>query len=99
MLKRVAYTNIGGVYRPYLETIFGNPVTQKSFFSLALVDSGADSILLPLSLGLNIGLSLTSDDKVNLASGVGGAVTFVERECDIVLTNSESSKLFIFHQF
>lgn len=98
MLKTVSYSrlSVNSPYRPYLKVFFNNPVAKLTNARLALVDSGADTTLMPYSLGVKIGLQPASDTELKLSSGVVGSFLNVERDCEIALLGSENKSFFVF---
>lgn len=98
MLKKILYTSdVGGVYRPKLEVLFVNHNTKENFKVLGLLDSGADSILIPYSLGLSINLPIQRrGEKLIYTGGIGGQISLLERDCLIAIANSDGKKVFIF---
>lgn len=99
MLKKIKYSRIQkrGLFRPYLQVYFYNPKTKKlSSANLALVDSGADMILIPYYLGLQLGFERAKDVELLKGDGVAGSLYTVRRFCQICLTNSNNSKVFVF---
>jgi len=83
---RVPYTDPvnNSKYRPYLEVVFCRGKLEYQTFGL--IDSGADVVSIPFSVGRNIGLSVpTTDNEIKPLCGIGGSSTYVERDCHIFL--------------
>lgn len=97
---RVPYINPSARYRPYLEIVFNNPKTQTlSFRNLGLVDSGADQISIPYSLGKQLQLEPPADgEEIKYLGGVSGSVSYLERTCEIYIIDVTSSKLYKFEE-
>lgn len=96
MYRKIAYTNLGGVYRPYIQAVFCNKETNKAERTLALIDSGADTILIPHTLGLRIGLTPPKPQELKPVGGIGGLLPYTERECEIAIDSQDSTKFYIF---
>jgi len=96
MYRKIAYTYLGGFYRPYIQTIFYNRSANKAERTLALIDSGADNILIPHTLGLRIGLMPPKPEELKPVGGIGGLLPYTERECKIAIDNQDSTKIYIF---
>ncbi|OGD63030.1 hypothetical protein A2160_05290 [Candidatus Beckwithbacteria bacterium RBG_13_42_9] len=98
-LCRVPYISLDNKhYRPSLEVIFHfNKVSTPITFGL--VDSGADHIVIPYSLGSRIGLpSPTNQEQLLSASGVGGSVNYVEKQCTVFLINKPNKLMYGFKE-
>ena len=101
MFSKVPYTIFEGKHRPYLEVVFHNQKNSNSSSkTLAMVDSGADHTLIPFSTGLSIGLEIPSDtERLANVSGVGGgSLSYIERECNIYVSNLLNNKVYIFKE-
>lgn len=98
MLKKVAYSQLApnAPHRPYLQLLFNNPKTHIIKSNLALVDSGADSTLIPYSLGVELGFSPASDLELQISNGVSGSIHTVKRDCTLALISSDNKKIFEF---
>ena len=97
---KVPYTLINGRYRPYLEIIFHNPKINKSTSkTFAMVDSGADHTVIPFSMGKLIGLDDPNEAEVLAnVSGVGGNLSYIQRDCNIYLTNQLKKEIYVFKE-
>lgn len=93
--------NANSRYRPYLELQFSNPKSKIiSTKTLALVDSGADHTIIPFALGVNLDLPAPSpdDSEIKYLSGVVGGTSYVERECEIYIIDSQKAREFKFNE-
>ncbi len=100
MFCRVPYTEVDGKHRPYLEVVFSNPTShQNSNKTLAMVDSGADHTVMPFSLGTSIGLPIPTETEILAnANGVGGNISYIERQCQIRLANKTTNRVYVFNE-
>lgn len=100
MFSRVPYTNFNWRHRPYLEVLFFNPALNKvSQKTLALVDSGADHTVIPYSIGSYIALeNPTGEERLANVSGVGGNLSYIERNCHIYLYNRFKNEIYTFNE-
>ncbi len=100
VITKIPYINPSGRYRPYFEIVLSNPgkstTTNKTF---ALVDSGADHISVPYSIGKQLQLDPpTKDEQIKSLSGVSGSITYLERTCDIYLADLKKSEMYKFSE-
>lgn len=97
---RVPYINPSARYRPYLEIIFSNSKTQTvSSTTLGLVDSGADQISIPYSLGKQLQLEPPANlGEIKYLGGVSGSISYVERTCEIYLVDRAGSNMYEFKE-
>lgn len=100
MFCKAPYTIIGGKHRPYLEVVFNNKKNNKnSSKTFALVDSGADHTVIPFSLGTSIGLQKpTEEEKLASVGGVGGNLSYIERECNLYMVNRLKNEIYVFKE-
>lgn len=98
MLKKIFYTKLSqnGSFKPYLNTGFYNPKAGLATFQFSLVDSGADSTLIPYSLGVRLGLAEATNSELQRSLGVSGSLLTARRSCQIALLNSTGSHLLVF---
>lgn len=83
------------VYCPYLEVAFFHVNGHQAATQRCLIDTGADSFLIPYNLGLHLGLSynyseLNSD---SLAGGIGGNFNKVNRYIKITIEHKHTGKI------
>ena len=98
MVSKLPYTKFDGRYRPYLTTIFRYD-KKVSPVTFALVDSGADFTVIPYSIGRHIGLpEPSSAEKTQNASGVGGNISYLERNCDVCIADWTSNQVYVFKE-
>ena len=96
MKNKVFYSCKGNskIFRPYLEVNFLDKNGQQGGTQRCLVDTGADSFLLPYTLGKYMGLTYKTNEINNgpTAEGIGGAINTVKRTVKIVIEHKHSSK-------
>jgi len=97
---RVPYINPSGRFRPYLEIIFSN-LKKQAFSSktIGLVDSGADQISIPYSLGKQLQLEPpTKEEKIKYLNGISGKISYLERSCEIYLVDTPNFRFYKFDE-
>lgn len=97
---KVPYINPSARYRPYMEIVFGNSKTSTvSSQTLGLVDSGADQISIPYSLGKQLQLDPPAEnEEIKYLGGVSGSISYLERTCQLFLVDRASSNLYRFEE-
>jgi len=103
MPRKIRYSEVAKKYRPYLEVVFCDSITGKcSQKTFGLVDSGADGIVIPYSLGKEIGLrSPTAPellDPNNIMTGIGGDAWHVARDCKLHIVDTVNGISYIFNE-
>ena len=97
--KKVPYTLFEQRHRPYLEVLFLNNVLLKSSSkTLALMDTGADSNLIPYSLGKAIGLEKPKPEEFKDIGGVGGSISYIVRPCRICIIDPQNKRMYCFDE-
>lgn len=96
MKNKVFYSRKGNskIFRPYLEVNFLDTNDQQGGTQRCLIDTGADSFLLPYTLGKYMGLTYKTSELKNgpTAEGVGGAINTLKRRVKIVIEHKHSNK-------
>ena len=96
MTCEIPYTETNGQPRPILPVTFKSGDIQVP--AIGVVDSGADTILMPHLLGLQLGLKLPDEQEVlGQSHGIGGALHHLVRECELHLENSATKKCYEFN--
>lgn len=84
----------GNQYRPYLQISFasknGTEIKQRG-----IIDTGADSFLIPYSLGLELDFTASKEDmcKKPKIQGVGGYINSADRETEITINHAHSGRI------
>lgn len=66
--------------------------------ALGVVDSGADTILIPHLLGVQLGLqSPDASESLQVSGGIGGVLSHVLRDCELHLENKTTRKRYEFN--
>lgn len=84
----------GNQYRPYLQVSFtsknGTEIKQRG-----IIDTGADSFLVPYNLGLELGFSASKEDmrRKPKTQGIGGYINSTERTAEIIINHIHSEKV------
>lgn len=96
MKNKVFYSHKGNskIFRPYLEVNFLHVNGQQGGTQRCLIDTGADSFLLPYTLGKYMGLTYKTSEinDDHKAEGVGGSINILKRIVKIAIEHKHSSK-------
>ena len=96
MICEVPYTS-GGIHLcPILPVAFKS--SSSAIRVLGIVDSGADNILVPYLVGVQLGLhSPDASEKLSISGGIGGTLSHVLRDCELHLENNTTKKRYEFN--
>ena len=96
MKNKVYYSRKGNgtIFRPYLDVNFLHINGQQGGSQRCLIDTGADSFLLPYTLGKYMGLTYKTAELLSgpTAEGVGGAINTLKRTVKLVVEHKHSGK-------
>jgi len=93
------YSDFDTKNRPYLEIIIFNTLKSKGSSKIfAIVDSGADQIVVPFSVGKDIELENPEPDEFKKFHSVGERVSFINKYSRIYLVNRTDKKMYGFDE-
>ena len=99
--QQIPYANTGR-FRPCFKVVFYNPITlTSSVDTFGLVDSGADDIIIPYSIGLKIGLqgpTATEIANPRHTSGIGGDTHYLPRDGQIKFIETHTNNVYVFKE-